>query len=162
MKTETKTQEQNLQVINSKEEIVTSLVLNGDLSKMNQEQKVNYYNMFCDSLGLNPVTQPFEIIKFNGKEKLYATKDATEQLRKINKVSIIESITTIDGNICITKVKVQDGTGRYDMATGVTVLPSDPIGKANGIMKAETKAKRRATLSICGLGILDESCNPAI
>jgi len=157
MKTETKTQEQNLQVINSKEEIVTSLVLNGDLSKMNQEQKVNYYNMFCDSLGLNPVTQPFEIIKFNGKEKLYATKDATEQLRKINKVSIIESITTIDGNICITKVKVQDGTGRYDMATGVTVLPSDPIGKANGIMKAETKAKRRATLSICGLGILDES-----
>ena len=64
---------------------------------MNQEQKVNYYNMFCDSLGLNPVTQPFEIIKFNGKEKLYATKDAIEQLRKINKVSIIESITTFDG-----------------------------------------------------------------
>lgn len=29
--------------------------------------------------------------------------------------------------------------------------------KANAIMKAETKAKRRATLSICGLGFLDES-----
>jgi hypothetical protein len=28
---------------------------------------------------------------------------------------------------------------------------------ANAIMKAETKAKRRATLSICGLGFLDET-----
>jgi len=29
--------------------------------------------------------------------------------------------------------------------------------RANAIMKAETKAKRRVTLSICGLGFLDES-----
>lgn len=29
--------------------------------------------------------------------------------------------------------------------------------RANAIMKAETKAKRRATLSICGLGFLDEA-----
>ena len=28
---------------------------------------------------------------------------------------------------------------------------------ANGLMKAETKAKRRCTLSLCGLGMLDES-----
>lgn len=28
---------------------------------------------------------------------------------------------------------------------------------ANALMKAETKAKRRVTLSICGLGLLDES-----
>ena len=29
--------------------------------------------------------------------------------------------------------------------------------RANAILKAVTKAKRRATLSICGLGWLDES-----
>lgn len=148
---------QELQVTEYKQDIITSLVLNGDLSKMNPNQKVDYYKNFCESLGLNPLTQPFEIIKFNGKEKLYATKDATEQLRKIRKVSIVESNTTIEGNICITKVKVQDLDNRYDIATGVVVLPSDAIGKANGIMKCETKAKRRATLSICGLGILEES-----
>lgn len=148
---------QELQVTEYKQDIITSLVLNGDLSKMNANQKVEYYKNFCESLGLNPLTQPFQIIKFQGKETLYATKDCTEQLRKLYKVSIIESNTTIDGNICITKVKVQDGTGRYDMATGVVNLPTDPIGKANGIMKSETKAKRRATLSICGLGILEES-----
>jgi hypothetical protein len=147
---------QGLQVI-EKQDIISSLVLNGDLSKMNANQKVDYYKNFCESLGLNPLTQPFQIIKFQGKETLYATKDATEQLRKIRKVSIVESNTTIEGNICITKVKVQDLDNRYDIATGVVVLPNDPIGKANAIMKSETKAKRRATLSICGLGILDES-----
>ena len=29
--------------------------------------------------------------------------------------------------------------------------------KANAVMKAETKAKRRVTLSICGMGWVDES-----
>jgi hypothetical protein len=37
----------------------------------------------------------------------------------------------------------------------VTNLKGEAL--ANAFMKAETKAKRRATLSICGLGILDES-----
>ena len=35
------------------------------------------------------------------------------------------------------------------------IKTGDPI--ANAFMKAETKAKRRGTLSICGLGMLDES-----
>ena len=35
---------------------------------------------------------------------------------------------------------------------------NDPFNAlANAIMKAETKAKRRVTLSICGLGMLDET-----
>jgi hypothetical protein len=35
------------------------------------------------------------------------------------------------------------------------LLPPEEL--ANAFMKAETKAKRRVTLSICGLGFLDES-----
>jgi len=155
MTKEIKEQEESLTAIN--DDIIASLVLNGDLSKMKAEQKVSYYKNFCESLGLNPLTQPFAIIKFNNKEILYATKDATEQLRKVYGVSVIESNTKIDGNLCITSVKVQDKAGRYDIATGVVSLPADANGKANAIMKAETKAKRRATLSICGLGLLDES-----
>jgi len=53
---------------------------------------------------------------------------------------------------------VEDGKGRQDASTGAVCiknLKGDDL--ANAIMKAETKAKRRATLSICGLGILDES-----
>ena len=38
-----------------------------------------------------------------------------------------------------------------------TSMASRRCALANAIMKTETKAKRRATLSICGLGFLDES-----
>lgn len=147
---------QEMQVI-EKQDIISSLVLNGDLSKMKPEQKVEYYNGFCKSLGLNPLTQPFQIIVMKGKERLYATKDCTEQLRKLHAVSIVESDTKLENGIIITRVKVQDGTGRYDVSTGAVPIAKASEDLCNAIMKAETKAKRRATLSICGLGILEES-----
>jgi hypothetical protein len=139
-------------------EIIKSLVLDGDISKMNGTQKVDYYNRFCQSLGLNPLTQPFQIIKFQGKEKLYATKDCTEQLRKIYQVSITEITSQELRGVFVVTAKAVDKNGKMDAATGV--VPIDNLkgeALANALMKAETKAKRRVTLSICGLGILDES-----
>jgi len=138
--------------------IVESLVLQGDISKMNPTQKVQYYNWLCNSLGLNPATQPFQIIKFQGREQLYAKKDATEQLRKIYGVSVTDLEKLFQNDLYIVTAKVQDKNGRKDAATGaVTIKNLSGDNLANALMKAETKAKRRATLSICGLGILDES-----
>lgn len=138
--------------------IIKSLVLDGDISKMSDDQKVDYYKRFCESLGLNPLTQPFQIIKFQGKERLYATKDCTEQLRKIYKVSISE-VTGIEfKDTYMVTAKAIDGTGKTDAATGlVSIAGLKGEALANAVMKAETKAKRRVTLSICGLGILDET-----
>ena len=58
----------------------------------------------------------------------------------------------------IVTVSVRDRTGREDIATGAVSL-AGLKGEAlsNAFMKAETKAKRRATLSVCGLAVLDES-----
>lgn len=70
--------------------IISNVILNGDISKLSPVEKVKYYNMFCESLGLNPITKPFQILRLQRKEILYATKDYSEQLRKLNKVSIIE------------------------------------------------------------------------
>ena len=153
MKTETE-----LIPVSNNSELISNLVLNGDISKMSNEMKVQYYNQLCHSLNLNPVTKPFQIIAFQGKTILYATKDCTEQLRKINKVSIVELNQDLKEGLCISKCKVQDKDNRYDIATGVVDIAGLKGGDlANAIMKSETKAKRRATLSICGLGILDES-----
>lgn len=139
-------------------ELISNLVLNGDIGKMSDTMKVEYYKQLCHSLNLNPVTRPFQIISFQGKSVLYATKDATEQLRKLNGVSVVDLTQDIKDGLCITKCKVQDASGRYDIATGITVTAGTKGGDtANMIMKSETKAKRRATLSICGLGMLDES-----
>ena len=143
--------------VTDKNEIMSNLILNGDLSKMKPEQKVLYALQVCEKLGLNPETQPFQLIVMKNKENLYATKNCTDQLRKIHKVSIIESDTKIENGIIVTRVKVQDGTGRYDVSTGAVPQAKNAEDLCNAIMKAETKAKRRATLSICGLGMLDES-----
>lgn len=139
-------------------EIISALVLQGDLSKMNEKQKVEYYNRFCQSLGLNPLTQPFQIISFQGKQKLYAMKDCTEQLRKIHGVSIIEVTSQELRGVFVVTAKAMDKSGKTDASTGaVTVEGLKGDALANALMKAETKAKRRVTLSICGLGMLDES-----
>jgi hypothetical protein len=140
------------------ESIVSSIVLNGDVSKLSPVDKAKYNIKLCESLGLNPYTQPFQILKLQGKEVLYATKAATEQLRKAQGVSVVSLERKTESDICIVTAIVRDAHGRTDAATGavnVKGLYGDAL--ANAIMKAETKAKRRATLSICGLGFLDES-----
>jgi hypothetical protein len=139
-------------------QIIERLVLNGDLSKLSPTERVKYYNAFCMSLGLNPLTKPFQIIRFRGGDILYATKDCTEQLRKIHKVSISKLDKAFQNNLFIVTATAEDSTGRQDAASGVIFIggmKGDNL--ANALMKAETKAKRRVTLSICGLGILDES-----
>ena len=138
--------------------LVHDLIVAGDTSHLNAGQKTEYFLRTCETLGLNPVTQPFAFIKLNGKEVLYAKKDATEQLRKVNGVSVESMDGKIESDIYIVTVKVRDKEGRTDVATGaVNIKGLVGDGLANAIMKAETKAKRRATLSICGLGILDET-----
>jgi len=138
--------------------VIQKLVLDGDISGMNKEEKVMYYNKFCQNLGLNTLTQPFQIITFKGKQKLYATKDCTEQLRKIHGVSITDISAQKIDDVYVVTAKAIDKNGKVDMSTGAVSLNGlKGEDLANALMKAETKAKRRVTLSICGLGILDES-----
>lgn len=133
-------------------------LIQGDLSSLTPDQRLNYYKSVCESVKLNPLTKPFEYITLNGKLTLYAKRDATDQLRKINKVSIkITDVKTVN-DVYIVIAEAKDADGRDDSSTGavnIKGLTGDAL--ANALMKAETKAKRRVTLSICGLGLLDES-----
>lgn len=137
---------------------IEQLLIQGDLSRLNSDQRVSYYKAVCDSVGLNPLTQPFAYINLSGKLVLYARKDCTDQLRKLHGVSVEEMRTETLAETYLVTVKVKDKSGRSDIATGAVALKGlsgDYL--ANALMKAETKAKRRATLSICGLGMLDET-----
>lgn len=138
--------------------VVESVLISGDLADLTTEQRVSYYNRVCETLGLNPLTQPFAYIKLNNKLRLYALKDATEQLRKIHGVSITELTSQHVGDVFVVTAKAMDRDGRTDAATGAVAVGNlKGESLANALMKAETKAKRRATLSICGLGLLDET-----
>ena len=137
--------------------IIESVVIGGDLSKLSPEQRVSYYKAVCTSLNLNPLTKPFSYITLNGKLTLYANKDAADQLRNLKNISIDKPEITFQDDWIIVTVCGSDGAGRKDSDVGV-VNKKDMRGDfGNALMKAVTKAKRRLTLSICGLGMLDET-----
>ena len=138
-------------------ELLEKVLLTGDLSVLKSDQKVFYYQKVCESVGLNPLTKPFEYIRLQGKETLYARKEATDQLRKIHNVSIEIIKREVIGDIYLVTARARIGN-RQDESTGGVYIKG-LIGEAlvNAYLKSESKAKRRATLSICGLSILDES-----
>lgn len=161
------------------------VLLGGDLAKLTPPERLSYYNAVCTSVGLNPLTRPFEyLILGHGDEKrmvLYARKDCTDQLRDLHGISVeIVSREVIDG-VCVVTARAKNMTDRIDESVGAVPFLKEngewkstqggksyfktdgtysPLGladRSNAMMKAETKAKRRVTLSICGLGIFDES-----
>lgn len=142
----------------NKAQTIEDVLLRGNLADLNPEQKVTYVKDLCDSLGINFRTQPFAFITFQGKEVLYAKRDLAEQLRKKEGISIeILAREKLD-DIYIVAVRATRPDGRKDESIGVVNFGNlKGVDAANAIMKCETKAKRRVTLSICGLGILDES-----
>lgn len=133
------------------------VLLKGDLSQLTPDQRVSYYKKVCESLGLNPVTKPFEFIELNRKLVLYATRACTEQLRQIHQVSLNITSREVLGDIYVVTARAKTAI-REDESTGaVNIKGLSGDNLANAYMKAETKAKRRVTLSICGLAFLDES-----
>ena len=137
---------------------IEKVILAGDLKDLRPAERLAYYNRVCESLGLNPLTQPFAYLVLSGKMTLYARKDAAEQLRSVREIGlVIKSRELIDGMYVVT-ASARTPKGREDEATGVVDIANlQGEAKANAMMKAETKAKRRVTLSICGLGLMDET-----
>jgi hypothetical protein len=138
-------------------QILETVLLTGDLSRLNPQQKLSYYRDYCVRLGLDPVTRPFDVLRLNGKEIMYCGRSGAAQLNKIHKVSheIVNREKFEDIYVVTAKASAN---GRSTESTGAVVLGSLK-GEAlcNAMMKAETKAKRRASLDLLGLGIMDES-----
>ena len=130
----------------------------GDLSGLSDSQRIDYYKAVCESLGLNPLTRPFEYLRLNGRLVLYATRAAADQLRAIHGISIVDARVEHKDDLVVVTVRGRNRDGREDVEIGVVSvagLRGDAL--ANAEMKALTKAKRRLTLSLAGLGWLDES-----
>lgn len=138
--------------------IIASVVTTGDLSKLSPQQKVALYNYRCQQAGLDPAAKPFDLLKLNGKEILYANATATQQLVGRHNLSVsIVSRDKVD-DLYIVGARVASPDGRFSENTGAV-----PLGQlkgealANAIMKATTKAIRRTVLAHLGLGMLDET-----
>ena len=138
--------------------LLEKLVLEGDLSMLTPQERLSYYRKVCDTLGLAPFSRPFAFIRLSGKLTMYATAGAAEQIRANNKVSV--SVTsrgeTIGGKVYMVVARATTPDGRSDESIGVVNIEGksgDDL--ANAMMKCETKAKRRVSMSICSLGFFD-------
>ena len=139
-------------------ELAAIAATRNDLSQMTEPQRAQLYGAVCRSVGLNPLTAPFEYIKLNGKLTLYAKKGATDQIRETRGISITSIEKDVMDGVLMVTVMAQDKSGRTDTDIGAVVvggLRGEAL--ANAYMKAITKAKRRVTLSLAGLGFLDET-----
>jgi hypothetical protein len=138
--------------------VIESIVINGDLSKLQPQQKVAYYNYRCSQAGLDPAAKPFDLLKLNGKEVLYANAQCTQQLCAIHKLSTQVTHREKMDDIYLVSVRVTGADGRLSEnqgAVAIAHLKGDAL--ANAVLKATTKAIRRAVLAHCGLGMLDET-----
>lgn len=151
-------QSDNKQVMELDPEIISSLVLAGDLSKLDSTQKVKYYSAMCKRIGLDPATQPFKLMKLQGKEVMYCDRSGAAQLNKVHKISHQRTATETVNDVFIVYIRATAPDGRFTESSGaVSIKGLSGDSLANAIMKAETKAKRRSTLDLVGLGILDET-----
>lgn len=147
-------------------EAMTALLMGGDLSRVPPEQRLKYYDKVCSDLGLNPLTKPFDFIKLDGKLVMYAAKECTAQLSRIHRVSTeirdLKFIPEMRILLCTVRASMPAGPlgeGRFTDEVGAVPFSDKVVADAaaNAHMKVSTKAKRRAILSLCGLGALDES-----
>lgn len=138
--------------------LLEKVVVGGDLSKLTSTQRVQYYQAVCQSVGVNPLTKPFDYITLNGKLTLYATRTCTDQIRANTKISIAITGREIMDDVYVVTARGTLPDGRTDESTGaVPIAGLKGEQKANAFLKCETKAKRRLTLSMAGLGWMDES-----
>lgn len=138
---------------------VESALMKNDYSKLTSEQKVIVYKKVCESVGLNYLTNPFGFYRQkDGTEKMYAQRACADQLRSIHGVSLVEMKEELRDDVFSVIVTMKTKDGRQDIDRGdVFVGGLKGLDLANARMRAMTKAKRRCTLSLCGLGWLDET-----
>lgn len=140
------------------EELLAKIVQSGDLTYLSESDRLVYYFAYCRQLGLNPLSRPFDYIQDKGKIALYPNAQAASQLRDKRNVStrILKEECLLNGEIYSVLVEARIGD-RTEQATGkVSLTGLDGKGKATAMKKAETQARRRATLAIVGLDAIGD------
>lgn len=134
------------------------VVVGGDLAQLTPPQRMAYYAARCEAAGLDPRARPFQYLSLQGKLVLYADKGCADQLCAQHRltVEIVSRGTVGDCYEVHARVRRQDGTSVDNLGV-VPLAGKRGDDLANAVMKAATKAIRRATLAACGLGMLDDS-----
>lgn len=142
---------------------IDAIVMTGDLTKLNEQQRLVHYKNVCDFMEIDPRTQPLAYINCddpNGGRRLilYALRAATDQIRRNKKIKITKLYKELTEDVVTYFCEGEDKDNITEISTGsIAVKGKRGADLANAFMAAETKAKRRMTLAFSGSGLLDET-----
>jgi hypothetical protein len=135
-----------------------------DLSKLSRKRQNEIYTEACDRLGLNPFSFPLDLLK----GKLIINEIGTSQLRAKYGISIAvknHELLPYQETITDPETRAEKTVTRYLAIVTVTATCGDRVEEASGaveafgammrsnaLKKAETQARKRATLAMCGQG----------
>lgn len=130
---------------------------NGDLSKLTEVERKIVYIELCKHYGFDPLSFPLDYVKGKkGSLKIYVNSVGASQLREKFNISVeIKSRELLDDVWVV--IAIAKRNNRTEEAAGAVSIYDDynktsPSQKVNALKKAETQAKRRATLNISGFG----------
>lgn len=158
---------------------IKAITLHGDYSKLAEHDRVNVVLNICERLGIAPELNPFNYIPGkDGKLSLYANKSCASQLSSNRKLSVVvaKEEVVLDSVYKVTYRVTEPGREPTEDCGAVSLVywragrgnqPGEwarieGAGLADAVMKAHTKAKRRAILSHCGLGLPDREEEPIV
>lgn len=98
---------------------ITRLVVTGDLSKLNDKQKTEFYIAKCEAAGLDWRTQPYDYVEFDGVVKLAINKVGMASLNKQHKCChrILEAKEILDGKAYVVTAEAYMPDGRSETAS---------------------------------------------
>ncbi len=134
-------------------QMLGEVLVNGNIAGLTPRHRLDYYKMRCEVAGLDPRAQPFQFVQLNGKLVLYPTKSATDQIaaKRGIQMAVVSHVNENDLRVTTVKATMPDGRSTEEIgAVSIKGLMGEAL--ANAYMKAITKAKRRAILSLCGMG----------
>jgi hypothetical protein len=146
---------------------LAEILATGNLEPLTNVQRVSHYLDVCRSLGLNPLSRPFDWLMLDDRLVLYPNKSCAEQLRRLHQISVRITRKEPVGELFVVEVEGATPSGRVDQASKYVPLTEWDrragayrrlTGQklANAYAKAETGAKRRLVLSMVGLAGLPD------
>lgn len=132
---------------------------NGTINHLSRGDQRILIAKMCNYFGLNPLTNPFLIIRFkDGKERLYVTRDGCSQLRHKMSIDTYNLQVQVLPGVVVSTISGKNKHGRIaDESGSVNIVGMADNLISDAIMHSTTKAKRRITLDLSGLAVLTDA-----
>ena len=157
----------NAPIISDRQKTLETFLTTGNMGLLKQDQQAFIIAKTCEQYGLQPIMRPFEILSFQGIQRLYFTKNGCDQIANVKKLTrkIVHESYDNDRDVMKVIAEVTDGE-RTEMGIAFLSMSRfaiDAVSKkperkrlegddyCNAMMKVYSKAMRRATLAFVGI-----------